>query len=95
MTKQLSTKLSIFVTQYRIIYVFSCRFLVSKRNIRDTTTDVALSRVVKYLKENDIFAVSYDEGNELCVLKRQIYYKKLQEYLSCQQFKKARLALIV
>ena len=46
---------------------------------------------MKYLKEVDLFAVSYEEGNGFCVLKRESYYKKLRESLNCQQFKKSKV----
>ena len=38
-------------------------------------------------KENDLFAVYYDKGNELCIMKSQTYDKKLQKTtLNCTQF---------
>ena len=42
--------------------------------------------MVKYLKEFDLFPVPYDENNGFCVMKSQVYDKKLQKFMNCQHF---------
>ena len=56
------------------------------RNIKKTPDDREFSRVMKILIENDVFVVPIDRGNGFCVMRRQIYYRKLNKFLDCQNF---------
>ena len=58
------------------------------KNIRETPLDRALAKVQKYLRDNPLIAVYFDNGVGFCVMKRSAYAEKQEKVLDCEQFKK-------
>ena len=53
-------------------------------------------RVMKYLKENALFAEPYDEGNGFCVMRRQTYDRThYRRFGIANSLQKSKMALIV
>ena len=42
----------------------------------------------KYLKENDLFAIHFDKGIEVCVMSKETYNTKLKSVSDLPQFEK-------
>ena len=42
----------------------------------------------KYLKDNDLVAVSYDKGTGICLMKRKTYEQKMDKIIEQPQFQK-------
>ena len=66
-----------------ISYVKKCKKQKSSRNVQATK---------RYLKEQKLFAIRFDKGVGICLMKQEDYEKKLGAILELPQFEKVILA---
>ena len=56
------------------------------KNVKQTPSDKGAEKTRKYLKDNGLLAVSFDNGVGFCVMKKETYEKKLKDLLQAEQF---------
>ena len=56
------------------------------KNVKQTPSDKGVEKARKYLKDNGLLVVPFDKGVGFCVMKKEIYEKKLRDLLQAEQF---------
>ena len=59
---------------------------IKKGKKQKYSRNVQLTR--RYLKDNDLVAVPFDKGTDICVMKVHVYQEKLMNILKSSQFQK-------
>ena len=62
-----------------LTYIKKCKKQKYSRNVQLTR---------RYLKDNDLVAVPFDKGTDICVMKVNVYQEKLMNILKSSQFQK-------
>ena len=60
-------------------YIKKCKKMKTSRNIQMPK---------KYLKENDLLAIPFDKGIEICIMKKDTYCNKMEAIINLPQFTK-------
>ena len=60
------------------------------KNVKQTPRDKAVEKTRKYLKDNGLLTVPFDKGLGFCIIRKQTYESKLDQYY---QFQAARMRI--
>ena len=54
------------------------------KNLKQIPRDKAVEKTRKYLKDNELLAVTFDKGVGFCIMRKQTYESKLDQYYHFQ-----------